>query len=182
MGKLTNKVKKKKSRKTKAKLFSLIAIAVSIAFLHAASSVYLREVYNVKTLFPSWEIAKNDIIFQLGDLMVLDRDVGLKMLVDTNLLVAEQVRQIALFLLIGVLAHMTGKGWFDRISLFLFIGGLSCVLYYLFLFALLRWPTSLLAKDVITLLPTPVIVSVYMPLLLSALAFTGSIFLVLRKK
>jgi len=182
MGNLTKKVKKKKSRQAKAKFTSLVTTAMAVAFINATSSVYLREIYNVKTLLPSWGIAKKDIIFSVGDLMILNRDIALKILVDMNLLVAEQIRQVAAIALILVIVYMIGKSWFDRLSLLMFVGGLSGMLYYAFLFALLRWPSSLLSKDILVMVPTPVIVPIYMPVLLSALAFLGGAFLVFKKK
>ncbi|MBE0447226.1 MAG: hypothetical protein IBX64_03845 [Actinobacteria bacterium] len=181
MGSLTRRFKKRKSRKAKARLTSLITIATSVAFLHAASAFYLREVYNIKTLAPSWGIAKGDIIFSVGDLMILKNDVALKILVDTTLLTTEQIRLAAILMLVLAMVYNIGKSWFDRVSLFLFVVGLWGVLYYAFLFALLRWPDSLLSKDVITLFPLPVIVPVYIPLLFSLLVLVGSTFLVFKK-
>lgn len=182
MGNLTKKVKKKKSRKAKAKFTSLVVIATTVAFLNAAAAVYLREIYNIKTLLPSWGLNKQDIVFKFGDLMVLKQDLALKILVDTNLLATEQIRQIAMLTLVGAAVYMIGKKWSERASLMLFVVGLWGVLYYAFLYAILKWPTSLLSKDVISLVPMPVIVPVYMPLLLSALAFVGGLFFILRSK
>jgi hypothetical protein len=182
MGSLTKKAKKRKSRKAKAKLTSLVTIATSVAFLHAASTFYLREVYNIKTLAPSWGIPKGDIVFSFGDLAILKKDIALRLLADTNLLAAEQIRLAAILALMCTIVYMVGKGWFDRMSLFLFVAGLWGILYYAFLFALLRWPDSLFSKDVITLFPLPVIVPVYMPLLLSGVILAGGALLVLKRK
>jgi hypothetical protein len=182
MGNLTKKVKKKKTRKARAKLISLLIIGMTVAFMQSAAALYLRDIYNVKTLLPSWKIPARDIIFAVGDLTVLKRDLAYKILVDQNVLVAEQIRLVATIALIGAIAYMLGKSSLDRISHLLFIGGLSGVFYYVFMFALMRWPTSLLAKDVIALIPTPIIVPVYIPLLLSAVVLTGGTFLVFKKK
>lgn len=182
MGNLTKKVKKKKSRKAKAKFTSLVIIATAVAFLNAAAAVYLREIYNIKTLLPSWGLNKQDIVFRFGDLMVLKQDLALKILVDTNLLVTEQIRQIAMLALVAAAVYMIGKKWSERVFLMLFVVGLWGVLYYAFLYAIIKWPTSLLSKDVIALVPMPVIVPVYMPLLLSALTFIAGLFLILRSK
>lgn len=182
MGNLSKKVKKKKSRKAKAEFTSLSVIAAAIGFLYAVSAFYLREVYNIKTLAPSWRIAKSDVIFSAGDITILKRDLALKMLVDSNLLVAEQMRLVATVGLIFAIAHLIGKSWLHRMSIFAFMGGLCGMLYYVILFGFLRWPISVLAKDVVTLFPLPVVVPVYMPFLLSVLVFTGGILLVFKKK
>lgn len=182
MGNLTKKVKKKKSRQAKAKFTSLVTIATTVAFLNAASSVYLREIYNIKTLLPSWGLSKQDVVFKVGDLMILRKELALKILVDLNLLVTEQVRQVAMLALVGAAVYMIGKKWSERMALFLFVVGMWGVLYYAFLYAIIKWPSSLLAKDVLALVPLPVIVPVYMPLLLSAMTCVGGLFLILKSK
>ncbi len=182
MGNLTNKVKKKKSRQKKIKIVSLVTIATAVAFFHAASALYLREMFNVKTLLPMWEIPKSDTIFTVGDLTILKYDMAVKILGDNILVISEQIQLVAILLLFAAVVYMIGKSMLDRFALFMFVGGLFSILYYGFLFALLRWPDSLLSKDVISFLPTPVIVPVYMPILLGALVFIGGVLLVFKKK
>ncbi|MCL6472581.1 MAG: hypothetical protein K6T91_07165 [Firmicutes bacterium] len=182
MGNLTNKVKKKKARQKKAKFVSLFVISAAIAFFHATSTIYLRQLFNVKTLLPAGDIPKTDTIFNVGDLMVLKYEMGLKILNDKSFLLAEQIRPGAILLLLLVVIYMVGKEKLDRLGLFLYISGLFSVAYYAILYGFLGWPDSLLAKDVVSFLPVPIIVPVYMPVLLSLLVFMVGFFLVFKKK
>ncbi len=182
MGNLTNKVRKKKSRQKKIKVVLLIIITTAIAFFHASSALYLRAMFNVKTLLPTWEIPKSDTLFTVGDLTILKYDMAIKILRDKNYVISEQIQIVAILLLLAVVVYMIGKSILDRIALFMFAGGLFSMLYYGFLFAFLRWPDSFFSKDIVSFLPTPVIVPIYMPVLLGALVFLGGTFLVLKRK
>lgn len=177
----TKSTKKSKKKAVQAKTASLAVIALAIGFLQAASTFYLREIYSTKTLLPSWGIANKDIMFKTGDLMVLKKDTAVRILLDSNLLAAEQARQLAVFALIIGIVYFFGKDIKERGSLLLFIGGLAGVSYHAFLYALAHWPSSLLTKDVFALIPTPIIVPIYMSLLLSALALIGGTYLVFKK-
>ncbi|MHB8842204.1 MAG: hypothetical protein ACYC56_10565, partial [Candidatus Aquicultor sp.] len=64
----------------------------------------------------------------------------------------------------------------------IFIGGLSSLLYYLFLFGFTHWPSSLLSKDIIALVPNPIIVPTYIPLVLSIVSLIGGTLLVFKRK
>lgn len=182
MGNLTKKVKKKKSRKKKAKLTSLLTISVAMGFLNAVAAFYLREVYNAKTLLPSAGISKRDVIFNLGDITVLSKAIALKILVNSSLLIAEEIRQVAVAALLVAFVYMLGKDMLDKVGLFIFIGGLSTLLYYAFLFAFTRWPGSLLSKDIIALVPNPIIMPAYIPLALSTVCLVGGVLLVFKRK
>ncbi len=182
MGNLTKKVKKKKSRKTKAKIASLVIISIAMGFLNTVAAFYLRQVYNAKTLLPPTGISKRDVIFNVGDVTVLNNAVTLKILVDSSLLVAEEIRQVATVALLIAFVYLLGKDMLDRIGLFIFIGGLSSLLYYLFLFGFTNWPNSLLSKDIIALVPNPIIVPTYIPLVLSVMSLIGGTLLVFKRK
>ncbi|NCO66459.1 MAG: hypothetical protein COW32_00160 [Candidatus Aquicultor secundus] len=182
MGNLTKKVKKKKSRKTKAKIASLVTISLAMGFLNTAAAFYLRQVYNAKTLLPPTGISRRDVIFNVGDITILDKAVALKILVDSDLLIAEEIRQVAIVALLVAFVYLLGKDMLDRVGLFIFIGGLSSLLYYVFLFAFTRWPSSLLSKDIIAVVPNPIIVPTYIPLVLSVVSVVGGSLLVFKRK
>jgi hypothetical protein len=182
MGSAEDKAKKKKERQEKIRKASLVLIAATIGFLHAASTIYLRGIYNIKSLLPSWGLKAGDYIINQGDFAVLTRKVAVKILVDNNLLVIEQTRQIAMLMLSVSVIYLVGKDARERTSLLLFVGGLAGVLYHVFLYSLLHWPNSLVAKDVIFLVPNPIVAPFYIPLLLSALAFAAGTFLLFKKK
>lgn len=181
MGKLTKKVKKKKSRQARAKFIAQLTIPITIGLIQASSAFFLREIYNTKTLMPAWKVAKEDILYSAYDIMILKRDMALKILVDKNLLIAESAREVAFIALVGAIAYVLGGNMKERASMFMFVGGLSGTLYYILLFALLRWPNLLLSNDIIALIPTPVIVPVYIPFLMTVSALGAGIFLVFKK-
>ncbi|MDI6716095.1 MAG: hypothetical protein QME63_04025 [Actinomycetota bacterium] len=181
MSKLTEKVKKKKKRKARMRLVSISSIGVALGFLHAVSAFYLRQIYNVKTLAPAWRITKGEILFSAGDVAILKRDVALKILVNTDVLVAEQLRMLIIIVLLGAIVYLIGSKLTERAYLFLYLGGICGTLYYIFLFAFLRWPVSFFSKDALVLLSFPVIVPVYIPALLSIGALGAGAFLVIKK-
>lgn len=180
-GKSSKKSKKAKALSAKAKTVILSSMALAIGFLQATSSFYLREVFSIKTFTPSWGFTKSEIVFKGGDILVLKEQMALRILNDSNLLAAEQARQIAVLALIIALVYFIGKNIKERASLFLFVAGLAGVSYHVFLFYFLRWPKTLLAKDVMALFPVTVIVPVYMSVLLCALALIGGTYLVFKK-
>jgi hypothetical protein len=173
---------KKGERQEKLRRASLVAAGAAIGFMHAASTIYLREIYNIKSLLPAWGLKASDYMANYGDFAILTRNVALKILVDNNLLVMEQTRQVATLLILVALVYLVGKDPKERMSLFMFVGGIAGVLYHAFLYALLHWPTSLSDKDVILLVPNPVIAPTYIPLLVSGLALGGGFFLLFKKK
>ncbi|HEY3374675.1 MAG TPA: hypothetical protein VGK02_06405 [Candidatus Aquicultor sp.] len=177
----SEKKHKKKSIADRIKASSLAIIALTIGFLQAASTFYLREIYSLKTLMPTSPLGKADILFSKSDLLVLNKPTAARIIIDSNILQAEQARQLAIIALVIAIVYFAGKNNKERASLFLFVGGLAALSSVVFQFMLLHWPTSLLAKDVIVLFPMPVIVPIYIPLLLSALALVGGTYLVFKK-
>lgn len=182
MASAEEKAKKKKERQNRVRKASLVFTAATIAFIQAASTIYLREIYNVKSLLPSWGLRAGDYVINQGDFAILSRNVAVKILVDNNLLVIEQTRQVAMILLTIAVIYLAGKDARERSSLLLFIGGLAGVLYHAFLYSLLHWPDSLMTKDVVFLVPNPIVTPIYIPFLLSALAFAAGTFLLFKKK
>ena len=65
----------------------------------------------------------------------------------------EQTREAATIVMLGAVAGLAARRLGGRLGAFLICFGVWDIIYYAGLFALLRWPPSLTAKDVLFLIP-----------------------------
>jgi len=61
----------------------------------------------------------------------------------------------------------------ERVALFLWAFALWDIFYYVGLWAMVRWPSSLLTPDVLFLIPVPWFSQVWFPILISALTMAA---------
>lgn len=125
------------------KLFVLFLFSVAMAFVEAAVVVYLRELY-----YPEG--------FSL-QLKAIPRDIFAVEL-------GREFSTIVMLITIGVIA---GRNFIERFSYFLFCFGIWDIFYYIFLKQTLNWPESLLAWDILFLIPVPWIAPVLAPVLVA---------------
>jgi hypothetical protein len=69
------------------------------------------------------------------------------------LLPTEQAREMATLAMIGAVSWLAARRWRARAGAFLVIFGVWDIVYYVALYTMLRWPTSLTAMDVLFLVP-----------------------------
>ena len=69
------------------------------------------------------------------------------------LLPTEQGRELATLVMIATVAWLAAWGWRARFGAFLIIFGVWDIVYYIALYAMLRWPPSLGTMDVLFLIP-----------------------------
>lgn len=136
-------------------LIWLVVFSISMAYLESAVVVYLREIY-----YP------DGFSFPLRPL-------------DSDIFITEFLREIATIVMLMGISVLTGKSSSQRFAFFLLSFAIWDIFYYVFLYLLLGWPTSLLTWDILFLVPipwvgpviTPVIVSVIMILMASSLIY-----------
>jgi hypothetical protein len=127
----------------------LTVYAVAMGLLEASVVVYLRELY-----YPG------GFRFPLVAL-------------PTRILVVEIVREAATIAMLGAVAVLAGEDALDRFFVFGFLFGGWDLVYYLGLLLSLGWPPSLLAWDILFLIPVLWLGPVVYPILISTLLVAG---------
>jgi len=131
----------------------LVIFSIAMAYLESAVVVYLREIY-----YPE------GFTFPLIPMNV-------------DIVIAEFWREIATIIMLAGIGILTGNSSSQRFAFFLLTFAIWDIFYYVFLYVLLGWPSSLLTWDVLFLVPipwvgpviTPIIVSLIMMILASSL-------------
>ena len=111
------------------RLLWLTAFGMAFGYVEAAVVVYLRELY-----YPG------GFAFPLA-------------LLPTRILVVETVRELATLVMLWAVAWTAGGSGRARFGAFCFLFGVWDLVYYLVLLVVLHWPESLLAWDVLFLIP-----------------------------
>ena len=111
------------------RLFWLSLFGVAFGYLEGAVVVYLRELY-----YP------NGFGFPLA-------------LPITRVLNVELGREMATLVMLGSVAHLAGRNFWQRFGVFCFLFGVWDLVYYVVLWGVLHWPASLMTWDILFLLP-----------------------------
>jgi hypothetical protein len=134
----------------------LIVYAIAMAYVESAVVVYLRALYYPQGFaFPLAPMPPGMAAVEIG-------------------------REAAtLAMLLGV-AMLAGTGRWERFLAFCVSFGVWDIFYYVWLWLLLQWPPSLLAWDVLFLIPVPWIGPVLAPVLVSIALVVGGVVLLRR--
>jgi len=133
----------------------IILFSIAMAYLESAVVVYLREIY-----YPE------GFVFPLTP-------------IKSTIAVTEFWREVATLVMLLGIGILTGKSAAQRLAFFLLSFAIWDIFYYVFLYILLGWPSSLMTWDILFLVPvpwvgpvlTPVTVSMLMLLLASCLIY-----------
>jgi hypothetical protein len=134
----------KKESINKIGLITIFAIAMG--FLEATVVVYLRKIYY-----------SNGFNFPL------------KGFIDPSILSIEWVREFATIIMLLCIGLIAGKKLYEKLAYFIYAFAIWDIFYYVFLKAILNWPSSLLTWDLLFLIPWPWIGPVIAPVLCSLL-------------
>lgn len=131
--------------------------ATAMAFVESAVVVYLRAIYYPDGFaFPIVLIADRMALIEIG-------------------------REAATLTMLLSVAWLAGRDRWERFLLFCFMFGVWDILYYVWLWAFLGWPSSLLTWDILFLIPVPWIGPVLAPVLVSLALIAGSVALLRAK-
>lgn len=120
-------------------IISLFAIAMG--FLESAVVIYLRAIYYPEGF-----------------------DFPLK-IIEGPIAVTEIIREAATIIMLGTVSFLVTRRWIIRFAWFIYMFAIWDIFYYLFLWALLGWPESLLTWDILFLIPTTWVGPVLAPLI-----------------
>jgi len=134
----------------------LVVFSIAMAYLESAVVVYLREIY-----YPD------------GFLFPLAR-------ISTDIFITEIWRETATIVMLAGIGVLTGNSSSQRFAFFLLAFAIWDIFYYVFLYVLLGWPSTLFTWDILFLMPipwvgpviTPIIVSLIMIILASSLIYS----------
>ncbi len=137
------------------RIYTLSIFAVAMAYVESAIVVYLREMLfgNVLEIFPLRNLPSNLAVIEIG----------------------REAATIVMLLTVGVLA---GRNKFQKRMYFVYGFAIWDIFYYVFLWIMVGWPTSLLNFDILFLIPIPWIGPVLTPVLVSLLLTVASLALI----
>jgi len=128
-----------------SKIIYLSLFAVAMGYFEAALVVYLRDL-----LYP------DGFSFPLRDMSV-------------RIIVIELFREVSTMVMLVAVAALSGKRFWERFGVFIFVFGVWDIFYYIWLKATINWPSSLLEWDILFLIPAPWIAPVIAPISISIL-------------
>lgn len=137
--------------------------AAGFGFVEAAVVIYLRAAIG---LLPGYAGTLADVVAASSQFYQQSQSVAQ---IPRSLLVVEALREAATIVMLTTLALLTAGRRRERWAMFLWVFAIWDGTYYLWLWATIRWPDSLLAPDVLFLIPAPWIAQVWFPLLVSVL-------------
>jgi len=120
----------------RARLLALVLFASAMGWLEGVVVVYIRGLIGIAH-GPLPEAAE-----------VMERLRGVPWLLPT-----EQTREVATLVMLAAVSFLAARTWRARLGALLVCFGVWDIVYYLALFALLRWPSSLTTMDVLFLIP-----------------------------
>ena len=139
----------------------LAAFAVAMAYVEAAVVAYLRLLY-----YPDGFVIEGAASLEPVPPAVLAIEIG---------------REAATIVMLAAVALLSaGKSWWERLAHFMWAFALWDIFYYVWLYALLRWPSGPTTIDVLFLIPRPWIAPVFVPVAASLLMI-GAALAILRR-
>lgn len=143
-----------------ARQLTVVAVfAIAFGFLEATIVVYLRAAAG---LLPGYPGALSKVAGLAAQSQLLRE-------IPPRLLRLEALREAATLLMLMSVAVLTAAKAKGRVAVFLWAFAIWDIIYYVSLWATIRWPQSVIDGDVLFLIPEPWFAPVWFPLLVSAL-------------
>ena len=98
-----------------------------------------------------------------------------------SLLFVEQTREAATIVMLVVFAWLIGKTNWEKLAIFLWTFAIWDLFYYLSLYIMLGWPSSLSTTDVLFLIPVPWVAPVWAPIAIMILFLIISGYILTKK-
>lgn len=146
------------------KTIILIIFAIAMAYLEAMVVVYLRR------LLPVYECWSH--LDSYKDLCIFIEKSGIRW--------SEQTREFATIAMLLSVAFFFGRNFREKAAGFLIAFGIWDIFYYVFLFLWLRWPESLLTRDILFLIPCPWVSPVIVPVVISLAMISGGLYMLAK--
>jgi hypothetical protein len=141
--------------------------AASFGFVEAVVVVYLRAATG---LLPGYHGTLSDVVRMSGEFYVQSQAISQ---FPKSLLTLEVLREAATIVMLLSVALLTSTSSRARFAIFLWTFAIWDIVYYVSLWATVRWPHSLGDPDVLFLIPVPWLAPVWFPLFVSVLALAA---------
>ncbi len=148
-------------------LLASASFAAAFGYVEAAVVIYIRASIG---LLPGYQGTLADVRRLAAPLY---RQPVLQIQMSPALFDIELLREAATIIMLASVALLMGRSRAERFAAFLWCFAIWDVVYYAGLWATVRWPYSLLAPDVLFLIPVPWVAQVWFPLLVSFLAIAA---------
>lgn len=149
---------------TRKILLYTFIFGVAFGVIEATCVIYLRASTGMLpgfegNIFDVWRMSKEVFYSQ----EILERELP------KSLLAYELIREAGTIIMLGMVSLIAASKWRERTAIFLWAFAVWDIVYYLHLWLMVRWPSSLTTPDVLFLIPEPWIGQVWFPLLVSGL-------------
>ncbi|UCG66769.1 MAG: hypothetical protein JSW12_07105 [Deltaproteobacteria bacterium] len=138
----------------------IVTFAIAFAWVESSAVVYLREISFggsfSSPFFLDWE---NGQLFADATIRI------------------ELVREIATILILVSVGWAAGKNALQKFCFFMIVFGIWDIFYYIWLWAMVRWPDSLMSWDLLFIVPLPWVAPVITPLLIALAMVVAGLFL-----
>jgi hypothetical protein len=94
----------------------------------------------------------------------------------------EQAREAATMVMLLAVGYVAGRTWWQRSAYWLFAFGVWDIFYYVWLYVLLRWPSSLGTRDLLFLMPGEWWAPVWVPVVASCVFIAAAITILARSR
>ncbi|MEE4256765.1 MAG: hypothetical protein V2I47_06995 [Bacteroidales bacterium] len=129
--------------------YTLLAIfGIAMAHFEGVVVVYLRKAIGILDARPNREVLEK---------------------VPKKYINIEMTREAATIIMLAALALLVGTDWLNMIIVFLWTFAFWDLFYYLSLYLLIKWPSSMKTIDVLFLIPKPWIAPVWFPIGVSSI-------------
>ncbi len=159
------------------KIFLIICFAISMAYLESVIVVYLREMFALHYISTPGNV---ELVLKLPHFALIKNP--LIIVPDLKILFVEIFREVATIVMLLSFALLVGRKWNEKLAIFLLSFGLWDIFYYVFLYLLIKWPSSFTTLDILFLIPLPWLAPVWLPISISCCMILASIFLFRFKK
>lgn len=139
----------------------------AFGFIEASAVVYLRAAVG---LLPGYGGTLSDVAMLSSDIYQQAQILGE---LPKSLFAVEFFRETATMIMLLSIALIAIKSLRERLAIFLWVFATWDIFYYVGLWATVRWPSSLLAPDILFLIPVPWFSQVWFPILISVLTMTA---------
>lgn len=149
----------KKYKKIIVKIFLILIFATSMGYLEAVIANYDRMILGISVDYDLKQLPK----FTPRHLFL------------------EQTREISTIIMLFSFGLLIGKTLREKLTIFMLSISTWDLFYYISLYIILRWPSSLFTTDLLFLVPMPWIAPVILPVTISIMIITFSILSLVRQ-
>lgn len=140
---------KKGLKLTQTQLVQAALFGIAFGFVETAVVIYLRAATG---LLPGYEGTLADVAALSAPLY---QQAQMLAALPKSLMTVEIMKEGATMIMLLMIALLTAKAKAERWAIFLYTFAFWDIFYYVWLYATVRWPSSLLTGDVLFLIPVP---------------------------